>query len=71
MTDKAFENGRRAATLENVCEDIAEIKDTLAAINQRCMRQCGVLPYFRVAIGSLFACVGALYAWFIYHVSRQ
>jgi tetrahydromethanopterin S-methyltransferase subunit G len=65
-----FENGKRAATLENVMHDVEEIKTTLNAINARCLRQCGVLPYFRIALGALFSLVVGMYAWFIYHVSK-
>ena len=71
MTDKDFENGIREAKILGVQDDIREIKETLNAINSRCMRQCGVLPYFRVALGALFTAVGALYAWIIYIVTTK
>lgn len=70
MNEKTFENGKQAAMIETMGDDIAEIKTTLAAINQRCLRQCGVLPYFRIALGGLATAVTGLYAWFIYHVSK-
>ena len=71
MTEKDFENGKRAATLETLTRDVAEIKDIVNALNRRCLRQCGILPYFRIALGALFAAVSGLYAWFIYHVSER
>jgi hypothetical protein len=53
--NRIYTDGIRDEKIKVMSDDIQEIKTMVKQINERCMRQCYLLPYYKIALVAAYS----------------